>query len=49
MEKRPFDSRQEYVSPAIWIWICPAQTELCLQTSNGATTENYEEEDIWNK
>ena len=20
----------------------------CLQTSNGATTENYEEEDIWN-
>ncbi len=46
MEKRPFDSRQEYVSPAIWIWICPAQTELCLLTS--PTIPEYKEtEEGW--
>jgi hypothetical protein len=44
MEKRPFDSRQEYVSPAIWI--CPAQTESCLLTS--PTIPEYKEtEEDW--
>lgn len=37
-----------YTTPAMRVRTLIPCFPVCLQTSNGAATENYEEEDIWN-
>ena len=38
---------REYSSPAVRVRSLSPCFPVCLQTSNGAVTEDYEEEDIW--
>ena len=37
-----------YTSPAVRVRSLIPCFPVCLQASNGAKTEDYEEEDIWN-
>ena len=39
---------REYTTPSVLVRKIGLCFPACLQTSNGAKTENYEEEDIWN-
>ena len=42
------NKKLNYTTPSVLVLEIGLCFPACLQTSNGATTENYEEEDIWN-
>jgi hypothetical protein len=47
-EKRlDLTGRRPYASPCLEVYSLGTAFPVCLQTSNGAQTENYEEQDIW--
>jgi hypothetical protein len=39
---------REYMAPSVRVRELGPCFPVCLQASNGAVTEDYEEEDIWN-
>ena len=41
------NKKLNYTTPSVLVLEIGLCFPACLQTSNGATTENYEEEDIW--
>ena len=47
IKKVPTESRT-YTAPAVRERSLTPCFPVCLQASNGAQTEDYEEEDIWN-
>ena len=40
--------RRSYATPSVQVWGLGLCFPVCLHSSDGATTENYTEEDVWN-
>ena len=40
--------RRSYAAPSVQVWGLGPCFPVCLQASNGAVAEDYDEEDIWN-